>query len=164
MVIPSDHESKIAVEERRAVNTRQGEWQMQKKHGYKRVSLQNCKPICWMGWRRWHVLNLFFNWASTLCQVPGYVGWYWVVHNNKICVFRLIFLGGGDNKKLHNQREFPQWLSNKESPLPCWAGMIPRRRKWQPTPGFLPEEFRGQRSLAGYSPKGCKGSDTTEAT
>ena len=29
---------------------------------------------------------------------------------------------------------------------------IPWRRKWQPTPVFLPREFHGQRSLAGYSP------------
>ena len=33
---------------------------------------------------------------------------------------------------------------------------IPWRRKWQPTPGFLSGEFHGQRSLAGYSPWGCK--------
>ena len=36
------------------------------------------------------------------------------------------------------------------------------RRKWQPTPGFLPGESHGQRSLMGYSPGGCKESDTTE--
>ena len=30
------------------------------------------------------------------------------------------------------------------------------RRKWQPTPVFLPAEFQGLRSLAGYSPWGCK--------
>ena len=29
---------------------------------------------------------------------------------------------------------------------------------------FLPGESQGQRSLAGYSPQGCKESDTTEAT
>ena len=29
---------------------------------------------------------------------------------------------------------------------------------------FLPGESHGQRSLVGYSPKGCKESDTTEAT
>ena len=29
---------------------------------------------------------------------------------------------------------------------------IPLRRKWQPTPVFLPGESHGQRSLAGYSP------------
>ena len=31
-------------------------------------------------------------------------------------------------------------------------GRSPWRRKWQPTPVFLPEESHGQRSLAGYSP------------
>ena len=29
--------------------------------------------------------------------------------------------------------------------------MIPWRRKWPPTPVFLPGEYHGQRSLAGYS-------------
>jgi len=29
---------------------------------------------------------------------------------------------------------------------------IPWRRKWQPTPVFLPGESHGQKSLAGYSP------------
>ena len=38
----------------------------------------------------------------------------------------------------------------------------PWRRKWQPTPVFLPGEPHGQRSLAGYSPRGRKESDTTE--
>ena len=31
-------------------------------------------------------------------------------------------------------------------------GRFPWRRAWQPTPVFLPGEFHGQRSLAGYSP------------
>jgi len=34
----------------------------------------------------------------------------------------------------------------------------------QTTPVFLPGESHGQRSLAGYSPQGCKESDITEAT
>ena len=34
--------------------------------------------------------------------------------------------------------------------------------KWQPTPVFLPGEFHGQRSLAGYRPWGCKESGMTE--
>ena len=38
------------------------------------------------------------------------------------------------------------------------------RRKWQPTPVFLPKKCQGQRSLAGYSPKGLKESDLTEHT
>ena len=38
------------------------------------------------------------------------------------------------------------------------------RRKWQPTPVFLPGESQGRRSLVGYSPWGRTESDTTEAT
>ena len=38
----------------------------------------------------------------------------------------------------------------------------PWRREWLLTPVFLPGEFHGQRSLAGYRPWGCKESDTTE--
>ena len=36
------------------------------------------------------------------------------------------------------------------------------RRKWQPTPVFLPRESHGQRSLGVYSPEGHKELDTTE--
>ena len=38
----------------------------------------------------------------------------------------------------------------------------PWRRKWQPTPVFLPEKSHGQRSLAGYSPWGHQKSEPTE--
>ena len=40
-----------------------------------------------------------------------------------------------------------------------WVGKMPWRRAWQPIPVLLPGEFHGQRSLAGYSPWGCKESD-----
>jgi len=43
-----------------------------------------------------------------------------------------------------------------------WVEKLPWRREWQPTPVFLPGEFHGQRSLAGYSSWGHKESDTTE--
>ena len=36
------------------------------------------------------------------------------------------------------------------------------RRKWQPTPVFLPGKSHGQRSLVGYSPRGRKELDITE--
>ena len=42
-----------------------------------------------------------------------------------------------------------------------WVGKIPWRRKWPPTPVFLPEEFHGQRNLVGYSSWGHKESDRT---
>ena len=41
-------------------------------------------------------------------------------------------------------------------------GRFPWRRKWKPTPRFLPGESQGQWSLVGYSPQGCKELDTTE--
>ena len=68
--------------------------------------------------------------------------------------------------------QLPRWLSGKESTCQWrrhrrlgfnpWVGKIPWRRKRQPTPAFLPEKSPGQRSLAGYSPNGCKELDTTE--
>ena len=67
---------------------------------------------------------------------------------------------------------FPGGTVGKESSCQCrrcqrpgfdpWVRMMPWRRKWQPTPVFLPGESHGQRSLAGYSPWGPREVDTTE--
>ena len=66
---------------------------------------------------------------------------------------------------------FSHGASGKEPTCQCrrcgfdsWARKTPWRRAWQPTPVFLPGESHGQRSLAGYSPWGCKESDRTEVT
>ena len=65
--------------------------------------------------------------------------------------------------------DFPSGSDGKASCLQCgrpgfdpWVEKILWRRKWQPTPVFLPGEAHGQRSLAGYSPPGRKELDTTE--
>ena len=68
---------------------------------------------------------------------------------------------------------FPGGASGKEPTCQCrrhkrpgfdlWVGTIPWRGEWQPTPVFLPGESHGHRSLAGYSSKGHKESDTTES-
>ena len=42
-----------------------------------------------------------------------------------------------------------------------WVRKIPWRRKWQPTPVFLPGKFHGQEP-GGCSPWGHKESDRTE--
>ena len=42
--------------------------------------------------------------------------------------------------------------------LICW------RRKWQPSPVFLPKKSHGQRSLVGYGPWGRRELDMTEQT
>ena len=67
---------------------------------------------------------------------------------------------------------FPGGSSGKEPACQCrrykscgfdpQVGKIPWRRKWQSTPIFLPGKSYGQRSLAGYSPRGCQELDTTE--
>ena len=40
----------------------------------------------------------------------------------------------------------------------------PLEKAWQPTPGFLPGESHGQKSLVGYSSQDHTESDTTEVT
>ena len=45
-----------------------------------------------------------------------------------------------------------QWRKHKRRGFDPWVWKIPWRRKWQPTPVFLPGESYGQRSLEGYSP------------
>ena len=42
-----------------------------------------------------------------------------------------------------------------------WAGKIPWRRAWQPSPVLLPGKFHRQRSLVGYNPWGREQLDTT---
>ena len=43
-----------------------------------------------------------------------------------------------------------------------WGGKIPWRRAWEPLQYSCLENHHGQRSLAGYSPRGHKALDTTE--
>ena len=52
--------------------------------------------------------------------------------------------------------------ANAEDGFDPWVRKIPWRRKWLPTPVFLPKEFHGQRSLESYSPWGRTESDTIE--
>ena len=52
------------------------------------------------------------------------------------------------------------WVYLRTAPvLNAWPYSL---RKWQPAPVFLLWKSHEQRSLAGYSPWGCKESDTTE--
>ena len=46
--------------------------------------------------------------------------------------------------------------------LSLGLGVFPWRKKWQPTPLFLPGKSHGQQSLAGESPRDGKESDTME--
>ena len=51
-----------------------------------------------------------------------------------------------------------------ETQVQSWVGKIPWSRKWQPALVFLSRNFRGERSMEGYSPWNCKKSDTIEPT
>ena len=72
----------------------------------------------------------------------------------------------GNNAVFSTLWDFPGGASGKEPTCQCrrckrlgfnpWVRKIPWRRKWQPTPVFLPGESHGQRSPVGYSARGCK--------
>ena len=55
-----------------------------------------------------------------------------------------------------------QTVKNLPATWKTWVGKILWRHEWLPASVFLPGEFQGQRSLAGYSSWGHKESDTTE--
>ena len=65
--------------------------------------------------------------------------------------------------KFQMKQGLHRWLSGQESTCQCrrcrrptfdpWVRKIPWRRKWQPTPVFLPKKSHGQRSLASCSPQ-----------
>ena len=102
---------------------------------------------------------------KSACQHRGGNGV--VVHGEK----RAAFMRVGDKK--WREVEAKRSRSQVREGLPCQilAQMVknlpgvwklPWRREWQPTQVFLPGEFCGQRSLAGYSPWGHKELHTTE--
>ena len=68
--------------------------------------------------------------------------------------YRLGFPGGSDGRESASSAGRPRFNP--------WVGKIPCRRKWQPTPVFLPGELHGQRSLVGLSSWGSTESDTAE--
>ena len=72
---------------------------------------------------------------------------------------------------MYYRNELPRWRSGKESACQCkkhifnlWSRKFPQKRKWQPTPIFLPGEPHGHRSLVGCHLWGRTELDTTEAT
>ena len=76
--------------------------------------------------------------------------------------------------KSHGQRSllgYSPW-GHKELDMTKWLHfthfthfiLYPWRRKWQPTPVFLPGESHGKRTLAGHGPWGHRELDTTEVT
>ena len=67
---------------------------------------------------------------------------------NQTYYHNLDFPDGPDSKSICLQGGRPRFDP--------WVGKIPWRRKWQPTPVFLPGESHGRRSQVDYSPWGHK--------
>ena len=74
-------------------------------------------------------------------------------------LFSICFPGGASGKE-----HTCQCRKHKKCGFDPWLGRIPWRQAWQPILVFQSGESHGQRSLAGYSPRGCKELDTTEVT
>ena len=62
-------------------------------------------------------------------------------------------------KYTNTQAKLAEWsrihLPSRRHGFDPWVRRIPQRRKWQPSPVFLPGKIHRQRSLSGYSPWGC---------
>ena len=67
-------------------------------------------------------------------------------------------LAGGTSGK-----ESASQCKRQERQIPSLGQEGPLEEAWQPTPGFLPGQSRGQTSLGAYGPQGCKVQDTPEA-
>ena len=102
------------------------------------------------------------SWQLSSLTSSSWRRWVWLI--NSQCFFTIrtgVALFG-----------FPWWCSSKDSACQFrrqkrlgfdpWVRKSPWRKKWQPTPVFLPGKSCGQKSLVGYSPRGCKESNTSE--
>ena len=95
------------------------------------------------------------GWLYIIPKWPLYTLNGWIVWNLNYIPIKLL--------RARVVRGLPRWHSGEESDCRCrrhgfdpWAGKIIWRRKWQPTPVFLPGKLYGQRSLVGYSTGGSQ--------
>ena len=115
------------------------------------ASCENIKSSAWWFWLQ----CLFCTWLINLIIPPA------SAESVKGCVCFIV----GDRKGLPGGsviKNPPVMQEMKGTEFDPWVGKIPWRRAWQTTPVFLPGESHGPRSLAGYSPWGCKELNVTE--
>ena len=81
----------------------------------------------------WSIVDLMFQVHSKVMQlyIDTFIFRLFSVGYYKILTV-VSFPGGSDSKEIHLQCERPGFDS--------WAGQVPWRRAWQPTPVFLPGE------------------------
>ena len=87
---------------------------------------------CWLAWPESH-------------DSPGYLG------------YNLLCIKGRLSRKQSGKESPCQYRRCRLGAFNPWVRKIPWRKKWQPTPVFLPEKSYRQRSPAGYSPVGSQG-------
>ena len=116
-------------------------------------------------WENTHLwgISLSTNWTKELPNhlFPGY--WSFLIVSTWENPFQILNILNGTS---YPGPGLPRWLGAKEPACQCrrhqrcgfnpWVRKIPWSRKWQPTPVFLPRECHGERSLVGYSPRGCR--------
>ena len=108
---------------------------------------------CWVYRNQWEALG--FLKSFTIRKIIFFL----LIYICLICTKNnlrqsLDFLGGSDGKE--------SACNAGDCGFDSWVGKIPWRKAWQTTPVFLPEEFHCSPCLEGYSPWGCKESNTAE--
>ena len=104
-------------------------------------------------WRRASLRSLYSS--ITACNYVFYTVMK-TFQNYSLSNFQIIYIIGFPGSSIAKN------LLATAGDVGSWVGKIPWRRERLPTPGFLPGESHGQRSLVGYSPWGHKESDMTE--
>ena len=92
------------------------------------------------------LLRVGHNWATSL-HYKSYLGRFCVhIHVHTQSSLRGTVLFGGNSGK----EPICQCRSHKRHEFSSWVGKILWRRKWKPTPVFLPGKSYGQKSLVDY--------------
>ena len=93
---------------------------------------------------------------SSMAAARGWQGAKRARAGSQDCLIGLGWLDRGNSfpRGARGQEPVCQCRRHKRWGFDPWVGKIPWRRKWQPTPVFLPGKPHGQKSPAGYSPQG----------
>ena len=114
-----------------------------------------CHPLLFLPWI-FPSIRVFSNELAVCIRCPKYWSFSFSPSNEYpgLISFRIDWFEGAclvDQvvKNLPSMQEIH--LQCKRPKFDSWVQKIPCRRKWQPTPVFLPGKCHGQRNLAGYS-------------
>ena len=138
-------------------------------------------PQQWPRWASFNILNLGFSFqleeARSLERLVIYLSvslrckWYILMLNLVICdpwdwrkKGGFVIVWWASQVSLVVKNCLPMKVDVRDVGLIPGLGRSPWRRTWQPISVCLPGESYSQRSLVGYSPRGHKESDRTEAT